>query len=135
MRIVTREQFLALPPPVLYAKMHKDCIDTENMEIKIRNVGDNDWHAITLDPTTCVDSEGSTESIELIFAALEDPTLEIPLNFYTSCRDGSFDSPEDVKFAILSKDDLVSLIFVLTKLLDKTTLTELVDEHKQDLAE
>lgn len=130
MRIIGRAEFLALPSPVVYSKVRKQCIDTDGLEIKIRNCGNNDWDAISLESSACLEVPNDGDVMEGMIALLGDTKLTMPVNFNTSCRDGMYDSEDEVKFAILDTQDIGGLLWVLSKTVPKEVIQTILDDHQ-----
>lgn len=121
MRIVNREEFLALPGQVLYAKVHKGS-PQEGLCIKYpagEGHSGNGWCYDGLDPCAAMECGGSDELWDNIHHMERDPTLSKPTDFHYTCRTVCFDGPE-VQFMIYEKDDIVKLKGRIDELLENT---------------
>lgn len=131
MRIIGRKEFLALPPPFMYSKIRKGCVDTDELCIKTANVGTNNWEAITLNSSHCIDGGEDETSIDMVFKALKDPEFNLPLNFLTFHRDGLYQNEDEVKFAVMDSNEVGILMFVLSKLVPKAMVQQILDKHEE----
>lgn len=119
MRIVNREEFLALPGQVLYSKVHKGSPE-EGIHIKYpRDEGEsrNDWCYDAISGTGAMECGGSDELWDNIHKMERDPTMSVPTDFHYTGRDGCYDGPE-VQFLIFEKDDIVRLNLRFVELLE-----------------
>lgn len=107
MRIVNREEFLALPAPVLYSKVRKDAYKAPALAIKTGNHDKKEWFYYPLDPVASL-GENNVERRELLDKAIAGETVDLTVNFETDYIDGTYGG-EDTTFAILELDELRQL--------------------------
>jgi len=103
MKIVNRQQFLALPPNTVFAK-YSPCV-CGPLEIKGETWG-NDF-LVTNNLAEAIDCAGSTEFADLLFDA-QKTGASLKMDFESEGRDGYFD--EDQLFAVWERPDVLALI-------------------------
>lgn len=106
MRIVNREEFLAMPAGTVFAK-YKPCI-FDDLEIKGGSLT-NDFYAQEL--SVPIKAASDHEFSDILYRAEADG-CEVELDFYNEYRDGLYD--KDQLFAVYSKEDVQQLIKRLT---------------------
>jgi hypothetical protein len=105
MKILNRQQFLALTGPVLYAK-YEPCISTSDLSIKYPNDMPNDFVYVDL-VIGSVSAKGQDDLVDMVGAAVL-PDVSIEMDFDSTMRDGCFD--KDQLFAVYEKADVQKLI-------------------------
>ena len=113
MKIVNREQFLALPENTVYSVAGKDCHFWEDLYIK-GSTWKNDW--MYLDLINNVDACDSNESSEIIYSAIHKGTEF--RNDDTLQRDGMYD--ENDMYVIFDDTDVRLIISLLQGTLTDT---------------
>lgn len=109
MRIVTRKEFLQLPPYTLYCKYESCCVGEPL--IKYVTCGENDWRMQDL---TSISYHDSSELV-VRRTAMEVEGFSYPLELGCTSRDGLFDN--DQLFMIYEDDDIKKLIAELQQCL------------------
>lgn len=104
MRIVNREQFLALPAGTLYQK-YEPCYTQGAIEIKQESLY-NDWYALSLDGVISLGSNNSGELYESL-ERMEMRGASYPIDLNTVSRDGLYN--EDQLFLIWGRSDVEQL--------------------------
>lgn len=101
MKLLTREEFLALKPPVLYSR-HKNSNDPcpFGLELMIKSL-ENDW--IYMDLVDQIEAHDSTEYFNTLAGAELSNSFEFNGFSETCQRDGMFD--RDERFFVFSKDE------------------------------
>lgn len=103
MRIVNRQEFLAMPAGTVFYK-YEPCV-FEDLQIKAESIGDIDFFYQEI--TSAIECNDSGEFFDLLNKAKEDG-ISLPMDFYCGSRDGLFD--QDQLFAVFEPDDVRGLI-------------------------
>lgn len=114
MRIVDRGTFLAMPAGTIYQKIGYQpgcggCLDTA-MSIKEQTLGDNDWVEQNLCLLMLAGCASGSDQDATMYRMEEDPTVSCPLDFECAGRDGFFETPEEVRFAVYERNDVEALV-------------------------
>ncbi len=102
MRIVNREEFLAMPAGTIYMEYDGSfgnlCVKGDSLSV--------DFYSNSV---TCeVDCDSSGELADILHEAENNSSYSIPLHFNTECRDGLFE--EKQLFAVYEERDTTGLI-------------------------
>lgn len=104
MKIIDRAAFLKAPANTIYAEGGRWNFDSWN--IKVENIGDNDWYYDTLD-WGAIDCTGSDDMILKLEDCLGNGS-SYPMNFFQTARNGYYNA--DGLYAILEADDIRKLV-------------------------
>jgi hypothetical protein len=118
MRIVNREQFLAMPSGTLFAEYDPmvatelivkwdTCVPFDRL-----NGGDYTYQNITL----AVKSDSGGDFTDKMIAAQDDPNLSLEMDFDCSGRAGDYDTKQ--LYLVYEAEDLRGMIALLQKCLD-----------------
>lgn len=108
MKIIDRQAFLAIVPPVLYTKMHAGCDPDESLWIKCANDEPDDWLYTSIDAVGALECSGYMERADMIQAMESDPSVSCPVDYAAISRDGLHEGDE-VKFVVFEKQDIERL--------------------------
>ncbi len=114
MKLVDRKTFLALPSGTVYAK-YEPCY-CQDIGVKHSTIGDNDWAYTSVDTISFVDSNSSNELTDGLLSMKVGDSINTEIIMDSAYRDGMFD--EEQLFMVYSKEEVQSLIGLLTETLD-----------------
>lgn len=80
MRIVTRQELLALPTPVMYAEVRNGPYSRDAIKIKLENT-ENGWYYTPLNLVACIEADGPTARYDAFDKAVDDSQVDIPIKF------------------------------------------------------
>lgn len=108
MRIIKRDEFLAIEQQVVYAKVYGEWKLGE-LHIKLGNAGENDWvkQPITADSVKCNDSAEYEGVIRKAFAG-----ENVSMDFDNGVRDGCYER-DNVLFAVFDQEDVRLMVKAL----------------------
>ncbi len=106
-KIVSRSEFISLPPGTVYSK-YKSFGNFDEICIKKSNAGDDDWR---YQPLVEIDANSSGDLFDKINRAEESSSYELNLDFDCAKRDGLFDEKD--RFVIFSTKDVEAMIAAL----------------------
>lgn len=114
MKLVDRKAFLALPSGTVYAK-YEPCYCGE-IGVKHSTIGDNDWAYTSIDTTSFIDTESSSELFSELLAMNPGDSINTNIVMDSVYRDGLFDNEQ--QFMVYSKEEVEALIGLLAQTLD-----------------
>jgi hypothetical protein len=106
MRILNRKEFLQLAGQHLFCKYSPQV--TEDLEILRGSCGENDFYTDQISGVLAVAGDSCGVTSQMLHDAEKDSTLELPVEYYATGRDGCFE--EDQLFLVYSKKDVRDLI-------------------------
>ena len=118
MRIVDRKTFLKMEGQVLFAKYDPQIFG--DLRIKVGDTQDFSddnpkYHDFQYDDLIDFDCMGSTERMDLLHRAEQDPFFSVDLDPHYTSRDGMFE--DDILFAVFEPQDVKQLIERLQEVL------------------
>lgn len=119
MKVLKRQEFLALGHHAVFAKLKKNVIGTGQLCVFLGAVDDNDF------VLTKIGVNFETSDCNELHDKPEDMRAQKAEYFYSDeeiTRDGLFESEEDVKFVVFDKLDLAKLIAQLDNIYQQTPL-------------
>jgi len=108
MRIVKREEFLAMPQGTLYCHYRPQVVGNITIKASGPNEIGNDYCYQELNE---IDVQSSEERHEKLEAMLKDSALSVPLDAECTGRDGCFDDSE--LYLVYEMEDVAKLLSVL----------------------